>query len=320
MEIAIARALPEAGIADLRDQHTVTVHNLGPNTGGDEEGLIAAAQNAHALISMLDNPITERVLAACPNLQVVAQFAVGYDNIDLEAARERGIVVTHTPGVLTEATADFAFALLLAVARRLPEAEAYVRAGRFKRWETKALLGMELNGKTLGIVGMGRIGLAVARRAIGFGMRVVYHNRSRANPTPERLLGARYVGFEELLATSDVVSLHLPLNDASHHLFDASAFARMKPTALLINTARGPIVDEAALVEALRNGEIAGVGLDVFEREPAIHPGLLDLNRVVLAPHLASATTEARTAMAQMCSDAIQAVFSGADKIPYRLA
>jgi lactate dehydrogenase-like 2-hydroxyacid dehydrogenase len=212
--------------------------------------------------------------------------------------------------VLTDATADFAFALLLSVARRLPEAQQVVRTGQFVRWETQMLLGMELSGKTLGIVGFGRIGQAMARRALGFGMKVIYHNRHRANPTHERRLGARYVSFEELLAQSDVISLHTALNDDSRHLFDAAAFAQMKNSALLINTARGPVVDEKALVDALEQGEIAGAGLDVFEQEPKVHSGLLIHPRVVVAPHLASATTEARTALARMASEAVLAAFN----------
>ncbi|RMF54260.1 MAG: D-glycerate dehydrogenase [Bacteroidetes bacterium] len=317
--IVITRPVPEAGIAELRKAHEVTVHDLGPDSGGDEEGILAVAREADALISMLDNPLTARVMAGCPRLKVIAQYAVGYDNIDLEAARARGIVVTHTPGVLTEATADFTMALMLALARRLPEAERYVRAGRFRRWEATTLLGMELRGKTLGIVGLGRIGAAVARRALGFGMQVVYYNRRRANPTVERMACARFVPLETLLAESDVVSLHCPLNAESRHLIDAAALARMKPTALLVNTARGAVVDEAALVEALRAGRLAGAALDVFEHEPAIHPGLLELDRVVLAPHLASATTETRTEMARMCARAVMAVLEGEEKIPYRL-
>jgi lactate dehydrogenase-like 2-hydroxyacid dehydrogenase len=208
---------------------------------------------------------------------------------------------------------------LLAVARNIDAADAFVRDGRFKRWETTLLLGMELRNKTLGIVGMGRIGAAVARRALGFGMRVVYHNRQRANPTVERQHSAHYVAFDTLLDTSDVVSLHCPLNDDSHHLIDAAALRRMKDTALLINTARGPVVDEAALVDALRDGEIAGAGLDVFEAEPEVHPGLQEQDRVVLAPHLGSATRAARTRMGEMVAEAVLAAFAGAENIPYRV-
>jgi lactate dehydrogenase-like 2-hydroxyacid dehydrogenase len=230
------------------------------------------------------------------------------------------VVVTHTPDVLTDATADMTWALLLAAARNVPAADRYVRDGQFKRWETTLLLGTELADKTMGIVGLGRIGAAVARRALGFGMDVVYHNRTRANPTVERQTSARYVALDELLATSDVVSLHCPFNEDSHHLIDAAALGRMKDDALLVNTARGEVVDEAALVEALEDGEIAGAALDVFEEEPDVHPGLVDQDRVVLAPHLGSATTETRRKMAHMCTASIRAFANGADPIPHRVA
>lgn len=315
--VVITRPLPEEGLKELAaslEVHVLSVHTL------DEDLLIEAARDASAIVSVLSDPLTERVFEACPTLKVVAQYAVGHDNIDLAAARRNGVVVTHTPGVLTDATADLAFALLLAVGRRLLEADAYVREGRFKRWETMLLLGTELRGKTLGIIGMGRIGLAVARRAVGFGMNVIYHNRSRANLTFERRVDARYVGMDELLRESDIVSLHCPLNRQSRNLIDAGALEQMKSTALLINTARGPIVDESALVEALRGGGIAGAGLDVYEQEPLVHEGLLDLDNVVLAPHLGSATTETRTEMARMCAESILAVLSGAESIPYRIA
>ncbi|CAM3373780.1 2-hydroxyacid dehydrogenase [Rhodothermus bifroesti] len=315
--VVVTRPIIEEGLHPLRERYDLEV--LNPVDTWDEDGLIAAAHDADALISMLSDPITARVLAACPKLRVVAQYAVGYDNIDLEAARARGIVVTHTPDVLTDATADFTWALLLTLIRKVREADRYVREGHFKRWETQLLLGHDLRDKTLGIVGLGRIGSAVARRALGFGMRVVYYNRRPANPTVERQSCARYVSFDELLAVSDVVSIHCPLNSESYHLFNQAAFAKMKPTAVLVNTARGPIVDEAALVEALEQEQIAGAALDVFEQEPKVHPGLLENDRVVLAPHLGSATVEARTAMARMCAEAVLAVLEGAEKIPYRL-
>lgn len=318
MKVVVTRSIPEAGLEALRAAHDVHVHHFGTRKV-TEDDLIDLAHDAEAMLSLLSDPVTARVFDGCPKLKVVAQYAVGYDNIDIEAARARGIVVTHTPGVLTDATADMAFALLLAAARRIPEADAYVRRGQFRRWETDVLLGTELRGKTLGIVGMGRIGEAMARRALGFGMKVVYYNRRRANPTVEHVAGARYVSFDELLETSDVVSLHCALNASSRHLFGADAFRRMKPTALLINTARGAVVDEEALVEALARGEIAGAGLDVFEEEPEVHPGLLEQDRVVLAPHLGSATVEARTQMARMCAEAILATLAGASTIPYRL-
>ena len=317
MKIVVTRPIPERGLV-LLEGHDLQVFDFGAEPA-TEERLIEIGRDADALLTLLSDPITRRVLAGCPNLKIVAQYAVGYDNIDLAAAKELGIVVTNTPGVLTDATADFTFALLLAAARKITVADRLVREGGFKRWETDMLLGMDLRGKTLGIVGFGRIGAAVARRALGFGMKVTYYNRSRANPTIERLNGATYVELEELLEESDVVSLHCSLNEQSHHLIDAAALVRMKPSAILINTSRGPVVDEAALVEALRDGTIAAAGLDVFEREPRVTSGLLMLENVVLAPHLASATVEARTRMAEMCSEAILAVARGSAEVPYRV-
>lgn len=317
--VVVTRPLVEEGIAPLRAHYEVLMPAEMP-ARVTEESIVARARSADALITTLEDPVTAEVLEACSGLTVLAQYAVGYDNIDLDAARRHGIVVTHTPGVLTDATADFAMALLLAVARRIPAADAFVRDGRFVRWETTTLLGTDLRGKRLGVVGLGRIGAAVARRALGFGMEVVYYNRSRANPTVEREAGARYVDLDELVRTSDVVTLHCPYNAASHHLIDAAALDRMKDTALLVNTARGAVVDEAALAEALAAGTIAGAGLDVFEREPEVHPGLMEHDRVVLAPHLGSATVEARTKMGRMCSEAVRAALGGDEEVPYRIA
>ena len=318
MKIVVTRELPGSALEELSG-HEVEVLHFG-DAAVHERDLIAAAKDADAVITLLSDPVSRRVMEACPRLKVISQYAVGYDNIDLQAARERAIVVTNTPGVLTDATADFAFALLLAAARKILPADQSVRDGRFTRWETDQFLGMDLSGKTLGIVGLGRIGAAMARRAIGFGMKVIYHNRSRANPTIERLLSAKRVSMAKLLERSDVVSLHCSLNPDSHHLIDAAAFERMKPSAILVNTARGAIVDEDALVVALRSGQIAAAGLDVFEEEPAVHAGLLELEDVVLAPHLGSATRDTRTRMAEMCVEAIRAVFDGAEKVPYRIA
>ncbi|HKL88958.1 MAG TPA: D-glycerate dehydrogenase [Salinibacter sp.] len=317
--VVATRPLVENGLSELQNEHTVTISEPPEEETWSEDELIDVVGDAEVLLSVLADPVTERVLDAAPNLGMVSQYAVGIDNIDLAAAEQNDVVVTHTPGVLTDATADQTWALLLAVARHLKAADRYVRDGRFDRWETTLLLGTELSGKTMGIVGLGRIGAAVARRALGFGMDVVYHNRERANPTVERQTNARYVELDELLETSDVVSLHCPLNDDSHHLIDADALARMKDSALLVNTARGAVVDEDALVEALAIDEIAGAGLDVFEDEPDVHPGLLDRDRVVLAPHLGSATTETRRKMAHMCVEAIQAFTNGADDIPHRV-
>ena len=317
--VVATRPLIDNGLSDLHEEHTVTVCNPPEGATRSEEELLDVVGDAEVLLSVLADPVTEPVLDAAPNLQMVSQYAVGVDNIDLAAAEKHDVVVTHTPGVLTDATADQTWALLLAAARRVKAADRYVRDGQFERWETTLLLGTELAGKTMGIVGLGRIGSAVARRALGFGMDVVYHNRERANPTVERQTGARYVELDELLATSDVVSLHCPLNDDSHHLIDADALARMKESALLVNTARGAVVDEAALVDALDTDEIAGAALDVFEDEPDVHPDLFDRDRVVLAPHLGSATTETRREMAHMCVESIQAFANGTDDIPHRV-
>jgi lactate dehydrogenase-like 2-hydroxyacid dehydrogenase len=317
--IVATRPLIEGGLSGLRDSHTVTICDPPDGSTRSVDELIALTDGADVLLSVLADPIAEELFEARPTLRMVAQYAVGVDNIDLEAAEEHGVAVTHTPGVLTDATADMAWALLLAVARHVPAADQYVRDGRFERWETTLFLGTELADKTLGIVGLGRIGGAVARRALGFGMEVVYHNRQRANPTVERQVSAQYVDFDELLETSDVVSLHCPHNADSHHLIDADALRKMKSSALLVNTARGPVVDEAALVDALANGEIAGAGLDVFEEEPDVHPGVVEQDRVVLAPHLGSATTDARMRMAQMCVASISAFLDDAESVPHRL-
>jgi len=317
-DVVVTRPLIDGGLAELRDRHTVTVCDPPEGAARSEEELIALAADADVLLTVLADPVSARVFEACPDLKMVAQYAVGLDNIALDAAEAHEVVVTHTPGVLTDATADQAWALLLAAARHVRAADRYVRDGQFERWETTLLLGTELAGKTMGVVGLGRIGAAAARRALGFGMDVIYHNRSRANPTVERQTNARYVELDELLATSDVVSLHCPLNEDSRHLIDADALARMKDDAILVNTARGAVVDEAALVEALEAGTIAAAGLDVFEDEPAVHPGLVEQETVVLAPHLGSATAETRRKMANMCTASILARFDGADPIPHR--
>lgn len=318
MKVVVTRPLPGEAFTRLKE-HEVEVHDLDADGGVTEETLMEIGHDAHALVTLLSDPVTDRVLAGCPKLRIVSQFAVGYDNIDLQAARKRGLVVTNTPGVLTDATADFAFTLLLAAARRIIPADRHVRADRFRRWETDLLLGTDLHGKTLGVVGLGRIGAAVARRAIGFGLKILYHNRMPANPTLERVLSARRVPMARLLKDSHFISLHCSLNEESRHLIDAKAFRRMKSSAVLVNTSRGAVVDEHALVEALKSGEIAAAGLDVFEDEPSVHAELKALDNVVLAPHLGSATIEARTKMADMCVDSILAVFGGAEKIPHRV-
>jgi glyoxylate reductase len=272
---------------------------------------------ADALVCLLLDRIDAAVLARAPNLRVVANCAVGIDNIDVAAATAAGVCVTNTPDVLTEATAELAFALLLACARRLGEGERLMRAGAWTGWALDQLLGVGLLGKTLGIIGMGRIGQAVARRALGFGMHVIYAYADHADPHKAPFLPAgeipapRAVSLDAVFATADAVSLHCPLTPQTRHLVDERRLAMMKPTAILVNTSRGGCVDEAALIRALTGGRLFGAALDVYAREPAIGPGLLGCPRLVLAPHIGSATTGARTAMAQLCADAVISVLRG---------
>ncbi|MFW2333886.1 2-hydroxyacid dehydrogenase [Ilumatobacter sp.] len=267
--------------------------------------------DADAAVTLLTDRVDDAFLDAAPRLKVVANVAVGYNNIDVAACHARGVAVTNTPGVLTDATADLAMALTLMVTRRLGEGERLIRSGQPWKWSMFMMLGAGLQGRQLGIVGMGAIGEAFAARARAFGMRVVYHNRRAVDAETEARLDARLVGLHELLETSDVVSLNCPYSDATHHLVDEAALDRMRPDAYVINTARGPIVDEAALVEALRDGGIAGAGLDVFEHEPDVHPGLLELDNAVLVPHLGSATVETRSAMARLAARNAVEVLAG---------
>ncbi len=264
-----------------------------------------------ALLPTALDPLPAAMIEAASRLKVIGNYGVGYNNVDVAAATRRRISVTNTPGVLTEATADTTWALTMAVARRTVEADAYVRAGKFDGWRASLFQGMELAGKTLGIVGLGLIGQAVARRALGFGMRVLYAGRRRAAAEVEAALRARFVPLEGLLRQADIVSLHCPLSAETRHLLDARRLALMKPTAYLINTARGPIVEERALVEALRAGRIAGAGLDVYEEEPKLAPGLADLPNVILFPHIGSSTLEAREGMARLAAENIRAALEG---------
>jgi glyoxylate reductase len=273
--------------------------------------LLAEAESAQGIVSLLTDRMDEELFAGARNLRVVSNVAVGYDNVDVEAATRRGIVVTNTPGVLTEATADFAWALLMAAARRIPEADRYTRSGRWTSWQPTLLLGQDVHGQTIGIVGMGRIGSAVARRALGFGMRVLYHDQFR-QPDRESELGIEYRELEDLLRESDFVSIHTPLAAQTRHLINRERLALMKPTAVLVNTARGPVVDEQALYEALAQGRIAAAGLDVFEVEPLPADSLLlVLDNVVLAPHIASATHATRARMAELAAENCVAVLNG---------
>lgn len=256
--------------------------------------------------------IDAEVLAACPDLKICANMAVGYNNFDIDAMTKAGVLATNAPDVLTETTADFGFALLMATARRLTESEHYLRAGKWNKWRYDMFAGSDIHGATLGVLGMGRIGQGIAKRgALGFGMKVIYHNRSRLDAALEAECKACYVGKEELLKTADHLMLVLPYSPASHHTIGAAELAMMKSTATLINIARGGIVDDVALAAALRDKRIAAAGLDVFEGEPKVHPDLLALTNVVLTPHIASATIPTRLAMAHLAADNLIAFFSG---------
>lgn len=302
--IVIATEMFPEVVARLRGAgHEVEVHD-----GPPPPELLAPAE---ALICPLSLPVRAELLSQAPRLRVVANLGVGVDNIDLEAAAARGIVVTNTPDVLTEATADLGWALLLAVARRIVEADRDLRAHGFPGWTfLPPHLGVDVYGRTLGVVGFGRIGQAVARRGRGFGMELLYFSRSR-KPGAEAELGAKFVSLDELLSRSDFVVLCVPLTAATRRLIGAQELALMKPDAILVNIARGPVVDEGALVEALRRGRIRGAGLDVFEEEPKVHPGLLSLQNVVLTPHIGSATACTRRRMADLAADAVLDVLAG---------
>jgi gluconate 2-dehydrogenase len=268
------------------------------------------ADKAGALTVLTDR-VDEALLARCPRLKAVCNIAVGYNNFDLQACTARSVMATNTPGVLDDATADFTWTLILATARRLTEAEAWLRAGEWKGWKLKQFLGTDVHGATLGIVGMGRIGQAVARRAAGFDMNVLYFNRKRLSPELEQECRATHVPLDELLARADIVTLHTPYSPETHHLIGARELARMKPTAILVHAARGGVVDDVALIAALKNGTIAAAGLDVFENEPAFNPQFLALKNVVLAPHIASATTSTRRNMAMLAARNLVAALSG---------
>ena len=307
--ILVTRDLPPEAMAVLEGHATVEVHRR--ETPLTKPELMARLGDKEALVCQLTQGVDAEVLAAGPKLRVVANVAVGYDNIDVAAATARGIAVTNTPGVLDETTADFTWALLLAVARRVVEADWLARSGERKGWDLMLLLGADVHGKTLGILGLGRIGQRVARRARGFGMQVLYHDVSRLPAETERELGVEWAEMERLLHEADFVTMHVPLLAETRHLIGADELSWMKPTAYLINASRGPVVDEVALVEALEQKKIAGAALDVFENEPSIHPKLLTMPNAVLAPHIASASVETRTRMAVMAAENAVAVLAG---------
>lgn len=305
--VAVTSPLPGTALERLRQAHETRVRSGPPLSG---ETLAAFAGDAEALVCLLADRVGAEVFAAAPNLKVVAVYAVGVNNVDLKAAAEAGVWVTNTPDVLTDATADLTMALLLAVTRRVVEGDRFVREGRFTGWAPDLLLGTSLQNKLLGIVGFGRIGQAVARRALAFGMGVAYHSR---RPHPEAgVPEARFVAnLDELVAQADVLSLHCPLTPETRYLLNRERLLRMKKGAYLINASRGEVVEEAALVEVLASGHLAGAGLDVYEHEPHVHPGLLSLPNVVLLPHLGSATRETREAMADLVVDNVLSVLSG---------
>jgi glyoxylate reductase len=306
-KILVTREIPEAGLYKLQNYDAIVLYERPPT----RDELLEAVPGVSAILATATEKVDGELLdAAGDGLRIVANMAVGYDNIDLEGARERGVTITNTPGVLDETTADTTFMLLLAAARRLGEAERVLRAGDWEWWGPKEFRGVDVWGKTLGIVGMGRIGTAVGRRARGFGMEVVYHNRSR-DEGAEKELGARYLDLDDLLETADFVSVHTPLTEGTRHLIGPSELDRMKSTAVLVNTARGPVVDEAALAVALEEGDIFAAGLDVYEEEPKVHPNLLRLENVVLAPHIGSGSYDTRDRMAVLAAENIVAVLSG---------
>ncbi|TMF68428.1 MAG: D-glycerate dehydrogenase [Chloroflexi bacterium] len=272
-----------------------------PDRTLDEANIRQAAEGCVGIVSQLMDPIREAVLST-PGLRCVSNVAVGFDNIDVAAATAHKVMVTNTPGVLDDATADFAFTLLMSTARRIVEADSFTRSGRFRGWAIDMMLGQDIFGATLGVVGVGRIGRGVAHRAKGFNMRILYYDPQPLPREAEEQLGATRVDLNRLIAESDFISVHVPLTNETHHLFSTAQFNAMKRNAILVNTSRGPVVDEAALVGALTAKKLAGAGLDVYEREPAVHPGLISMPNVVLAPHIASATVRTRSEMSAMAA------------------
>jgi len=312
-KIYVTRCLPEDAMRLLGENFDVAFNPHGRVLTREE--LLNAVKGKDGLLPLLTDRIDDEVMdAAGPRLKIIANYAVGYNNIDVEAATVREIAVTNTPGVLTDTTADLTMALLLSVARRIVESDACARAGRYQGWDPLLLLGTDVHHKTLGLIGFGRVGFAVARRSMGFDMRVLYHDRQKADAGIEDQVGATYVDLETLLKESDFVSIHVPLTEGTRGLIGSGSLSLMKPTAFIINTARGEVVDEDALVRALEEKVIAGAGLDVFEHEPAIHPALMKMGNVVILPHIGSASMETRTKMGLMAAENLIAVFRG--KVP----
>jgi glyoxylate reductase len=313
-KIFVTRPILESGIKMLRDKgYEVVVNEAAKDRAATAEELIAGARGADAVLAVLTDKITAEVMdAGLPTLKIVANYAMGFDNIDIEAAKQRNVMVTNTPGVLTETVAEHSFALMMAIAHRIPEADKFARAGKFTAWGPELFLGADLCHKTLGIIGLGRIGSRVALHAAkGFEMKVLYYD-PKPNPDFEKEFGAVYVAdIDELLPQCDFVSIHVPLTDSTRHLINEERLKKMKPSAYLINTSRGPVVDEKALAQALKNGVIKGAALDVFEFEPEITPELKELDNVVLTPHIASATIGTRSKMAELAATNIIEALEG---------
>lgn len=307
--VFVSRVIPDEGLSLLREHFDVTVwpHDRAPS----REELVEQSRGKDAIVTLLTEKIDAAVLAALPSVRIVANVAVGFDNLDVAAGTAAGVVMSNTPGVLDETTADLAFALLMATARRVVEADKLMRSGSWGGWGIMQMLGHDVHHASLGIVGFGRIGRCVARRAGGFSMKVVYSDALAAPAEVERELGVRRVPLDELLAASDFVSVHVPLLPETRHLIDAAALKKMKKTACLINTSRGPVVDEAALAAALRDGVIAAAGLDVYEFEPKVSPELVKMDNVVLLPHIASASYATRGKMAEIAARNVIAFFNG---------
>ena len=309
MKVLITGRLPEEIIAFIKKEHKIEINE--EDRPIDRKKLLDSIGDKQGLLCMITDQIDKELLGRASDLRMISNCAVGYNNIDIKAATERGILVSNTPGVLTDATADITFALILSIARRVVEGDSMTRQGEFRFWAPLHFLGREVTGKKLGIIGLGRIGKAVARRAKGFDMKILYYDRNRLEASEEKTLEAQYVGLKTLLSEADFVSLHVSLNDQTHHLIGQKELEFMKPSAYLINASRGSVVDEAALLEALRKRKIGGAGLDVYENEPILTPGLTDLDNVILLPHLGSATMETRTRMAQLAAVNLMAGLKG---------
>ncbi len=310
--VLVTRDIPESGIEMLQEKYEVVVNRA--DIAMTREQMLEEFPKYDGIVSALTDQIDAEIIEACKNVKIFANYAVGFNNFDVEAAKAQGILLSNTPDVLSDSTAETAWSLLFAVSRRIVEADRYVREGKWKNFSAKLMLGQDVHGKTLGIIGAGRIGERFAEKARGYHMRILYHNRTRRLDFEKRF-NATYVELDELYAESDFISLHCPLTDETRHLLDANAFRKMKFSAIVVNTSRGLVIDEAALVEALKMNEIWGAGLDVYENEPEIHPDLLEMDNVVLLPHIGSATTETREKMSQMAARNIIEVLEGREPV-----